>query len=70
LQRKLTVFLVSWTAEQFLERRLPMPVAPSVTVKLRRVLQRVALDQVVVSPVFASGLFLSRGLIAGMHRRL
>jgi hypothetical protein len=44
-----------------------MPVAPSVAVKLRRVLQRVALDQVVVSPVFASGLFLSRGLIAGMH---
>jgi protein Mpv17 len=56
-------FSHSWY--QFLERRLPMPVAPSVTVKLRRVLQRVALDQVVVSPVFASGLFLSRGLIAG-----
>jgi protein Mpv17 len=56
-------FSHSWY--QFLERRLPMPVAPSVAVKLRRVLQRVALDQVVVSPVFASGLFLSRGLIAG-----
>jgi hypothetical protein len=42
-----------------------MPAAPTVMVKLRRVLQRVVLDQIVVSPVFASGLFLSRGLIAG-----
>jgi hypothetical protein len=50
---------------QFLERKLPMPAAPTVMVKLRRVLQRVVLDQIVVSPVFASGLFLSRGLIAG-----
>jgi hypothetical protein len=42
-----------------------MPKSPSVMTKLYRVLQRVTLDQLVVSPVFASGLFLSRGLIAG-----
>jgi hypothetical protein len=49
----------------FLERKLPMPKSSSVMAKLYRVMQRVTLDQFVVSPVFASGLFLSRGLIAG-----
>lgn len=44
---------------------MPIHGVKSVTTKLGRVAQRVMLDQVVVSPVFATGLFLSRGFIAG-----
>lgn len=41
--------------------------ASSAVAKLRRAAQRVVLDQAIVAPVFASGLFISRGLIAGMQ---
>ena len=43
--------------------------ASSAVAKLRRAAQRVVLDQAIVAPVFASGLFISRGLVAGMQRR-
>jgi hypothetical protein len=50
---------------QVLERLVPMRGASSAVAKLRRAAQRVVLDQAIVAPVFASGLFISRGLIAG-----
>jgi len=43
---------------------VPIPPMSTMATKLRRVTQRVALDQVVVSPVLTTGLFISRGLIA------
>jgi len=48
-----------------LEQIISLRGAASIGIKLRRVALRVLLDQLAVAPVFASGLFLSRGLIAG-----
>jgi protein Mpv17 len=50
---------------QVLEQIISLRGAASIGIKLRRVALRVLLDQLAVAPVFASGLFLSRGLIAG-----
>lgn len=50
---------------QVLERMVPLRGVISIAARLRRVAQRVLLDQAVVAPTLASALFLSRGLIAG-----
>jgi len=50
---------------QLLERRIPIPFGATAATKFKLVLRRMFLDQLVVSPVFTSGLFISRGAIAG-----